>query len=96
MTKPHSPGPWQIGTTKGHAYVLAASLGEEPGELGFVADMNKHLDPDQQFANARLIACAPDLFEALQEIVDGDDGLDPRLDKARAVVALAKGKGIRA
>ena len=45
-------------------------------------------------ANARLIAAAPELLEALAEVVNAADGegwsqLDPSLSKARAALAKA-------
>ena len=48
-------------------------------------------------ANARLIAAAPDLLEALKEIVAAADGkgweqLDPSFKKARAAIAKAEGE----
>lgn len=47
-------------------------------------------------ANARLIAAAPELLEALAEIVSaaderGWDQLDPSFSKARSAIAAAKG-----
>lgn len=51
---------------------------------------------DEVAANARLISAAPDLLEALQEIVDAADGsgwaqLDATLANARAAIAKALG-----
>ena len=61
-----------------------------------------HVVPDQHHehdANARLIAAAPQLFEALQEIVkyfgvDVDNGLDELLTNARAAIHKATGQEI--
>lgn len=59
---------------------------------------------DQAFANARLIAAAPDLYAALEELVAADDAfkedyaienqlrLRRAVDAARAALALAKAK----
>ena len=51
---------------------------------------------DQLKSNARLIAAAPDLLEALEEIVSAADGdgwsqIDADLRKARAAIAKATG-----
>lgn len=52
---------------------------------------------DVQAADARLISAAPDLYEALQEIVDAADGtgwdqLDATFTRARAALKKARGE----
>lgn len=47
-------------------------------------------------ANARLISAAPELLDALKEIIDAADGggwkaIDPSFGKARAAIAKATG-----
>ena len=90
MTMTTTPGPWT------------------QDEYGFVLDTNGRTvvveglalgsrSTDQSRANARLIAVAPDLLEALQEIIDAADGtgwaqLDATFTKARAAIAKAKGE----
>jgi hypothetical protein len=53
-------------------------------------------DPVGQ-ANARLIAAAPDMFEALDELLNYSGGADSALEDeyvvARAIAALAKARG---
>jgi hypothetical protein len=55
------------------------------------------IPPEEQKANARLISAAPDLLEALQEVIDAADGggwaqLDPMLSKQRAALKKARGE----
>lgn len=76
MNKQHTPGPWNTDETKSF-YIL------HNGD--FVANAST-------LSNARLISAAPDMFEALQCVVDllGDqEGIF--IDQCK--VALAKAKG---
>lgn len=92
----HTPGPWFI-TGRMTKYVEARIPGrmiQEVASCGPTAADNGY--GDQQMANARLIAAAPDLLEALEEIVSAADGdgwcqLDANLRKARAAIAKATG-----
>lgn len=59
----HTPGPWTV--TNGNDICGA----DYPGR-GLVARVNVHRGEDDA-ANARLIAAAPDMLEALQAIADG-------------------------
>ena len=49
-------------------------------------------------ANARLIASAPELLEALEDLIDGRDNnlswaaIESRVKKARSAIAKAKGE----
>jgi hypothetical protein len=98
MTK-HTQGPWHITGNK-TKYIEArirdgwlqevASVGPTESDNGY---------GPQQEANARLIAAAPELLEALQEIlaIDGHSSLtredSDKLDaKARAAIAKATGE----
>ena len=97
----HTPGPW-----KQHPdYPLIIKEDNAPisDEGVTIANTTAHEgsgyfpNPSQGRANARLIAAAPELLEALQEIVAAADGagwaqLDATLANARAAVAKATGK----
>jgi hypothetical protein len=45
----------------------------------------------EQLANARLIAAAPDLLEALEDLCSGDVSNQEKWDAARAAIAKAIG-----
>ena len=83
----HTPGPWHIGGRT----ILRPTLTifHKPFGLGDVAEVYEE-------ANARLIAAAPELLEALKEIADTDP-VDAALDPQRAVriarAAIAKATG---
>ena len=63
--KKHTPGPWSCDWTSNHAhdYRLTRPSGRP---LPIYAPGNDH---SQQRANARLIAAAPDLLEALDKLL---------------------------
>lgn len=91
----HTPGPWKIGTPGPNGCYTVGTQG------GLMTAMIAHsiCEPDQvdtANANARLIAAAPELLEALEEIVAAADGdgwnqLDASFSKARAAISKATG-----
>lgn len=94
MTTQHTPGPWttdeddhdapyqDIKIKAGnHRTVCTVWIDDAP-----VRDFNA-----EQQANARLIAAAPELLEALQVIAAGNTDTDVMVDIARAAIAKAEG-----
>lgn len=74
MDTKHTPGPWFGGECPSLVAHFGATNAFEVGPVGFtVAVVAQHEDPETQQANARLIASAPELLEALQECIT-DDG----------------------
>lgn len=106
----HTEGPWFAEATPGWAldtraprYRVVAMMGE-PGDDEFRMDVmypedgNEQPDDAQALANAHLIAAAPELLEALEQVMrnlgDTDyDGRDFLEGKAKALSALAKARG---
>ncbi len=98
----HTPGPWEIGCeqTDGLGRYAQVQSSEEFGDIVArvcVAHKANHTLNRSGRANARLIAAAPELLDALQEIVSAADGsgwdqLDAGFSKARAAIAKAKGE----
>lgn len=89
---PHSftPGPWE--TLKFSQHELQTDFAMV--KVGKRVHMIGYSDEDK--ANARLIAAAPDLLEALQEVIAAADGkgweqLSPSLENQRRAVAKAGG-----
>jgi hypothetical protein len=89
MTKAHTPAPWETGE---------ASWNDE-GEVRYTL----HGVTVAKVSDARLIAAAPDLLEALEEIVADYDEYKrnrpmtpdlPHIKKARAAIAKARGEAI--
>jgi hypothetical protein len=96
MTQTHTPGPWFF-----HRDELLHD-GRPNGSLHLVADVDQEgngLDWQTNEANARLIAAAPDMLEALRRleamvrILPPDmDAPDSALAQARAAIAKATGE----
>ena len=71
----HTPGPWEADRAKmdegGHYYQIDGQ--QLVGNLPYtVADtLNRHfcISPDEDAANAHLIAAAPELLEALKDVL---------------------------
>lgn len=104
----HTPGPWRVvnrHNAPGRAYpemgpsIQSECVGERDFVCrlewaGFIRDQHESVTE----ANAQLIAAAPDLLEALVEIMadlDANHGritqMHPRISAARAAIAKATG-----
>lgn len=100
MMAEHTPGPWGCRDTSYHAhdYRLTKPNGEP---LPVNAPYNDH---SEQRANARLIAAAPDLLEALEYLLEQTIVQDEQYDciitegeaeaAAMARAAIAKARGV--
>lgn len=93
MTQQHTPGPWEIddgryivGRTCGGRYTICGCWGGTPGDV---------IDETQARANARLIAAAPALLAALDEIEAMHDSrnIHEARERARSAIAAARAKG---
>ena len=80
----HTPGPWTYEQISNNAYVI--------DENGSAVMLYRNPD-DEMKANARLIAAAPELLEALEWAVDNPHDDAYWISQARAAIAKAKGKG---
>jgi hypothetical protein len=97
MSTQHTPGPWLIGTTPPNG---EQTVGTHQGLMVAVATTGANIATE---ANARLIAAAPDLLDALQDAYEilgisyplTEPDSDKRgvvLSKARAALLKAKGE----
>ena len=85
-TAKHTPGPWYATTMGKAGWVDVFAHG-----VDIPIASTRHQD---QEANARLIAAAPELLEALQSVLDNcldSEGLCTAHAKARAAIAKATG-----
>lgn len=78
----HTPGPWKI---------TAASFTIKAAAVGTVVYGNP--DNPNRLADARLIAAAPDLLEALKGVLRVADRATTEFDAARAAIAKATTAG---
>lgn len=96
----HNQSDWSVDTDGSNTYSHIGPVGSDPVCIAIVADYNA--DDDALLdANARLIATAPELLEALEQLLDGcdqfaaqyayDDDGKRRADAARAAIAKARG-----
>lgn len=98
MSGKFTPGPWQLGCEMGpwttdseQGSHCSWSIGKGRNVIAIAVTHADYDDPEF-LANARLIAAAPDLLEALQELVGALDScveLTPDLIK-KAETAIAK------
>ncbi len=97
MSAKHTPGPWKFSAESiDPEWSVVTTAG---GSV--IANVN---DRHDQLANARLIAAAPDMLEALSKLMDLNDNsgpfggeiLEDRItrawDAARAAIAKAEGR----
>jgi hypothetical protein len=99
-----TPGPWGIRQSKSimdNALLITATQDDGKTFGGHIVtqlcDPDKYktctnFTPEEQLANAHLIGAAPELYEALQAIIQDyceDSGLPHLVAKARAAIAKA-------
>lgn len=98
MLNKHTPGPWKINN-----FFITAKHGHRMNSV--VADVDRHAwtTSDEIRANCHLIAAAPDLLEALEnlevllDLIASDESVNSEYqindfkDIARAAIAKAKG-----
>ena len=95
-TAKHTPGPWETGCLMSKVQV------NPPGwnQPMFIADCDVAWGPateDEKCANAQLIAAAPELLDALTDLVggcgkEGDLFNGAAMEKARSAIAKAEGR----
>lgn len=90
----HTPGPWAV---KSGSVWTKHSCYEDATQFARIAYMDRdcpHTRPTERDANARLIAAAPELLEALEKIATWPDGFTfiDAIELASAAIAKAKGE----
>lgn len=90
----HTPGPWRVNDNPmamSEYCILAESRGTGFGASVATANQREgynSLSPEEAKANASLIAAAPELLEALMELLAEAEGCE---EKARAAITKAQG-----
>ena len=87
-TTQHTPGPWVVYDDSNDGKTNRMEIAARGKTVARIY----HSVPEEDWQNACLIAAAPDLLEALQNLVNGN-GFAPSesLKKARAAIAKATG-----
>ena len=91
----HTPGPWQPSKSRTNPYAVYAPHGQTTRSS--IASIALYDDCyDEAEANARLIAAAPELLEALLAVWNAGTGASPEVkdaswELARAAIANATG-----
>ena len=96
-TLKHTPGPWEVidraqqhNTDALHRYLIM----QPEGNNTFIAKTIKEYDSVDDLSNARLIAAAPELLDALRLVLAHDGALTGADWTAiRAAIAKAEGEG---
>ena len=93
-THTHTQGPWHVGAGNGEGSIFADNgrtrLGIGGTTLYSIAQITRGWNEAEDEANARLIAAAPEMFEALQSLTH-PMASDEDLQNALAVIAKVKG-----
>jgi hypothetical protein len=94
----HTPGPWKLDLPTESGAHRHISLKTGHGFVMFLEQIHGNACYKNMDANARLIAAAPDLLEALRRVIYWEDHahwLEPPpveiADEARAAIAKAEG-----
>lgn len=97
----HTPGPWEVRIERGKHCIRPADVKQAGHTVGYapLAKVEGDRRVGSQAENARLIAAAPDLLEALEELLSAPQlsgevsfNLRLRIEKARAAIAKATGE----
>ena len=83
----HTPGPWTASEHGAYTDYKGNNIVILGDDLRIAVVLGP--DTDETQANARLIAAAPDLLEALEALLEGDFNV---AEKARLAIAKAKGE----
>jgi hypothetical protein len=96
MDAKHTPGPWQIDPHDDGDYFWISP--EASGGYGWVGERYMRASGHMDISDARLIAAAPELLDALKALLPdavgnhiGGPDTQARIDAARAAIAKATG-----
>lgn len=90
----HTKGPWEVGENESRKkFVIYNELKTGMLEQEKIAQIDKSVFGNPE-ANARLIAAAPELLEALEDFVSITEGYGAVKMKAVAAIAKAKAKQV--
>ena len=90
MSTQHTPGPWKV---KAHSTAVLAGRKQICSNVNAASNLPVNMKDELEIAhaNARLIAAAPDLLNALKVLADVAERKGIPCDAARAAIAKATG-----
>jgi hypothetical protein len=90
MSTQHTPGPWKV---KAHSTAVLAGRKQICSNVNAASNLPVNMKDDLEiaYANARLIAAAPELLNALKVLADVAERKGIPCDAARAAIAKATG-----
>lgn len=96
----HTPAPWRVDDGGTDCFGIFDSTGQSIAYLGFAEGQGSGRGRDVDEANARLVAAAPDMLDALQYLVrrlqqNRDSitwGIQAAMVDAHAAIAKAEGR----
>ncbi|WP_368526235.1 hypothetical protein [Enterobacter asburiae] len=92
----HTPGPWQWWTSNSFLRLSSQATGKDGGVIDSYVMRDGHPSLRVSKEDMALIAAAPDLIEALQELVflyEHDEGCRELTEYKRAKIAISKALG---
>jgi len=90
----HTPGPWTVMLRKSCHAIERESVAGQAGTRRLIARTNWWTPVEEQYANALLIAAAPDLLEAAKAMTEpaGEIAYRERWMALKAAIAKAEGR----
>lgn len=89
----HTPGPWLVDKHKNGGFdVIAPTAGHNGNVLVLCSRQEYSGRAREMWANASLISAAPQLLEALQDIMDTGFAGGPQGKRARSAIKKATGE----
>lgn len=85
----HTPGLWSVHKANGKTMVVSKGQGAEPSMLYLAWSISVAPSQGDTEANMRLMAAAPELLDALKDLIACDS--DERINAAIAAIAKAEG-----
>ncbi len=94
----YTPGPWRISRTSGMEIFISHDHDQPNRVPGYFAEVRRFTSDNEQVeANARLIASAPELLEALELVISTyEEGGWPGATMTIVRAAVSKAKGVTA
>lgn len=88
----HTPGPWKFNGEHMKSDSSAVIRSADNMTVAFAADFNKYARDEEKDANARLIASAPELLDAVKRAYSLTAPLSAYGRELEALIAKAEGK----